>query len=91
MLLKFVCYILQECSSVCAAFESSFLQPAGHTTSIGLNLSASNHSRFISNLSAQSPSVSPMRNFSGRISSPAGGFIRPQNQSPAVNSMAAVR
>lgn len=79
-----------ECSSVCATFETSFLQPAGHTTSMGLNLSASNHSRFISNLSSQSPSVSPMRNFSGRISSPGVGFIRSQSQSPAVNTMAAV-
>ncbi|CAG2230501.1 APC1 [Mytilus edulis] len=79
-----------ECSSVCATFETSFLQPPGNTTSIGLNMSASSHSRFISNLSAQSPSVSPMRNFSGRISSPGGGFIRSQSLSPAVNTMAAV-
>ncbi|XP_060071238.1 anaphase-promoting complex subunit 1-like isoform X2 [Ylistrum balloti] len=81
---------LDECNTVCGLMENSFYHPAAMATPMGMNQSSSSHSRFIGSLSAQSPSISPMRSFSGRVSSP--GIIpgRSQSLSPAVGSMAAV-
>ncbi|XP_021339714.1 anaphase-promoting complex subunit 1-like [Mizuhopecten yessoensis] len=81
---------LDECNTVCGLLENSFYHPAAMATPMGMNQSSSSHSRFIGSLSAQSPSISPMRSFSGRVSSPAIIPGRSQSLSPAVGSMAAV-
>ncbi|XP_048246060.1 anaphase-promoting complex subunit 1-like [Haliotis rufescens] len=75
-----------EQSTLSVALDNtSFLHLMSGTP--GHNQSSSNHSRFFTNISGQSPCVSPLRSFSGRISSPAG---LSRMQSPSVTNMAAV-
>lgn len=78
---------IDDCSLVCGTMDNSLYHPAPGTP---LNNQSSCSSRYFGNLSSQSPSVSPLRNFSGRISSP-GCLHLPQPISPMISSIAASR
>ncbi|KAK3093891.1 hypothetical protein FSP39_021511 [Pinctada imbricata] len=77
----------EESNAVCGFLDASIYNPIAGTPL--LNQSSSN-SHFISNLSSQSPSVSPLRTYSGRISSPAGYGPQTTAHSPSVSNMATI-
>ena len=90
----------QECNSVCGMMETSFYHPGAPATPISgmtpvgfntLNQSSSSYSKFMGSFTGQSPSISPMRNFSGRISSPGLPNLARPSASPALGNMGGIR
>ncbi|XP_061163277.1 anaphase-promoting complex subunit 1-like [Saccostrea echinata] len=71
----------EDCNLVCGSLDNSLYHPVPGTP---LNNQSSCSSRYFGNISSQSPSVSPMRSFSGRISSP-GCLHLPQPISPMIS------
>ena len=81
--------IEQDCSLVCGTLDNSLYHPVPGTP---LHNQSSSSSRFFGNVSSQTPSISPLRNFSGRISSPGPGLLHlPQPISPVITNVAASR
>ncbi|XP_053374220.1 anaphase-promoting complex subunit 1-like [Mercenaria mercenaria] len=74
----------EECNAVCNTWDqtASIYQMGPCTPAQNLNQSSSNMSRFYGNISA-SPQVSPLRSYSGRISSPA---FMSHSQSPLIGN-----
>ncbi|XP_056022198.1 anaphase-promoting complex subunit 1-like [Ostrea edulis] len=78
---------IDDCSLVCGTLDNSLYHPVSGTP---LHNQSSCSSRYFGNISSQSPSVSPLRSSSGRISSP-GCLHIPQPITPMVPNIAASR
>nr|XP_022333509.1 anaphase-promoting complex subunit 1-like [Crassostrea virginica]XP_022333510.1 anaphase-promoting complex subunit 1-like [Crassostrea virginica] len=80
---------IDDCSLVCGTLDNSLYHPVPGTP---LHNQSSSSSRFFGNVSSQTPSISPLRNFSGRLSSPGPGLLHlPQPISPVITNVAASR